>query len=165
MSDDENDKWKLEPFRFDDSPAAEEPEPEPEPVPAPRRARPVKEKKVKPPKEPKAPKPPKEKKPRRERIVSDGQGWERFKTLMGRLKWLWITLAVLFVIGTTVAIGGGVYIWRKYLTDVPPLPDRAALFAVNRAPGIKFLDREGALIATRGPRYGSASRWTSCPIT
>ena len=156
MSNDENDKWSLEPFRFEDSrPAAEEPEPEP--IPPPRRQKPVKEKAVKPPRAPRtprAPRPPKEKKPRPERIVSDGQGWERFKALMGRLKWLWITLAVLFVLGATAAIGGGVYVWRKYLTDVPPLPDRAALFAVNRAPGIKFLDREGTLIATRGPRYG-----------
>jgi penicillin-binding protein 1A len=38
--------------------------------------------------------------------------------------------------------------------DTPPLPSREALFAVNRAPGIRFEDRNGQVIATRGPRYG-----------
>jgi penicillin-binding protein 1A len=73
---------------------------------------------------------------------------------MARLKWLWVSLFALFLIGTVTAAAGGIYIWQKYLTDVPPLPEREALFAVNRAPGIRFLDHKGTLIATRGPRYG-----------
>ena len=54
-----------------------------------------------------------------------------------------------------IAAGGlGIFVWQKYLTDVPPLPPREALFAVNRAPGIRFQDASGAQIAVRGPRYG-----------
>ena len=70
------------------------------------------------------------------------------------LRWVWITLLTLFLTGTIAAGGIGVYIWQKYLTDVPPLPPREALFAVNRAPGIRFQDASGAQIAVRGPRYG-----------
>ncbi|RYF93091.1 MAG: PBP1A family penicillin-binding protein [Caulobacteraceae bacterium] len=173
MSDDDNDRWRLEPFRFSDSrPAAEDPEPEAEPAPAPRRApfgkeTPGKAKKVKPPEPARAPKVRKERvrkeRVRKERPIADGSGWDRFKAGVAQLKWLWITLLVLFVLGAAAALGGGVYVWRKYLTDVPPLPDRAALFAVNRAPGIKFLDREGALIATRGPRYGERITLSQLP--
>ncbi|HYE45638.1 MAG TPA: PBP1A family penicillin-binding protein [Caulobacter sp.] len=151
-SDDKD--WSLEPFRFPDSQPATETESaaEPEEAAEPARIeRPVKEKK--------APKPRKEKPARRPRAtVERGErrpfDWDAVRAGLGRLKWLWITLLVLFVIGTIAAVAGGVYIWQKYLTDVPPLPERAALFAVNRAPGIRFLDREGELIATRGPRYG-----------
>lgn len=164
MSNSDDNDWSLEPFKFPDSqPAKEESTPEPAQAPPPRHERPVKEKKVR------EPKPPKEKRVREKRVrekrvrpakatVERGErkpfDWDAFRAGLGRLKWLWITLLVLFVIGTTAAVAGGVYIWQKYLTDVPPLPERAALFAVNRAPGIRFLDREGELIATRGPRYG-----------
>jgi penicillin-binding protein 1A len=56
--------------------------------------------------------------------------------------------------GRAAAGGGAGYVWWKYLRDTPPLPTREALFAVNRAPGIRFEDRNGQVIATRGPRYG-----------
>lgn len=67
---------------------------------------------------------------------------------------MWITLLTLMITGLMAATVGGVYIWRKYLTDVPPMPARDALFAVNRAPGIRFQDSAGTQIAVRGPRYG-----------
>ncbi|MDB5455273.1 MAG: penicillin-binding protein family [Caulobacter sp.] len=63
-------------------------------------------------------------------------------------------VAAVILIGL-IALGlGGAYVWRTYLQDTPPLPSRAALFAVNRAPGIRFEDRDGQVIASRGPRYG-----------
>lgn len=68
--------------------------------------------------------------------------------------WIWGVLLVSFVIGVLAAGGGAAYVWFKYLKDTPPLPSRTALFAVNRAPGIRFEDRNGQVIATRGPRYG-----------
>ncbi|PIB93853.1 PBP1A family penicillin-binding protein [Caulobacter sp. FWC2] len=68
--------------------------------------------------------------------------------------WIWGVLLVSFLIGVLAAGGGAAYVWYKYLKDTPPLPSRAALFAVNRAPGIRFEDRNGQVIATRGPRYG-----------
>jgi hypothetical protein len=89
--------------------------------------------------------------------------FDRLWRLAARLKWLWITLAILFALGAVVATAGGVYIWQKYLTYVPAMPERSALFAVNRAPGIRFLDRQDRLIATRGPRYGQRITLTQLP--
>ncbi|MBX3479916.1 MAG: PBP1A family penicillin-binding protein [Caulobacter sp.] len=151
MSDD----WSLEPFKFPDStPSESDDAPEPEPQEEPVR----KQKRVKEPKPPRERKPPREPRPPREVVSREPFDWDglrqRIWTIITRLKWLWIVLAALFLIGTATAIGGGIYVWNKYLKDVPDLPDRAALFAVNRAPGIRFLDRQGDLIATRGPRYG-----------
>ena len=46
--------------------------------------------------------------------------------------------------------------WVKlvYLSDLPPVPKTDALWSLNRAPGVTFLDRYGARIAARGPRHG-----------
>lgn len=150
MSDD----WSLPPYRFEPEP---EKAPEAKPVPderpfgradQPRKPAP-KAKPGKKPKPDKAPKPPRER---------NGEGFKVESLWLWaaspKLTWVWMTLLVLFLIGTSVATVGGVYIWRKYLMDVPPLPAREALFAVNRAPGIRFQDRTGAQIAVRGPRYG-----------
>ncbi len=41
-----------------------------------------------------------------------------------------------------------------FLSDLPQIPDGPALWAVRRSPGMTFLDRNGAVIATRGARYG-----------
>lgn len=73
----------------------------------------------------------------------------------GRL-WAWILGGLLAaVLVAALAVGGGAYyVWTTYLKDTPELPSRQALFAVNRAPGIRFEDRYGQVIATRGPRYG-----------
>lgn len=77
--------------------------------------------------------------------------------------WIWGVLLVSFVIGVLAAGGGAAYVWFKYLKDTPPLPSRSALFAVNRAPGIRFEDRNGQVIATRGPRYGQRITVDSVP--
>jgi len=70
--------------------------------------------------------------------------------------WGWILGGLLasLLLGLLTAGGGAYYVWSKYLKDTPELPSRQALFAVNRAPGIRFEDRYGQVIATRGPRYG-----------
>ena len=105
------------------------------------------------------PKPPRP--PGRTRGASGGgNGFVRF---LIKLRWLWITLAILIAIGVGVAVGGGFYVWNKYLADVPPLPDRATLYAVNRAPGIRFEDKDGELITTRGPRYGEQVKIANLP--
>jgi penicillin-binding protein 1A len=67
---------------------------------------------------------------------------------------VWITLLVGVILGFLAVGGGAAYVWFKYLKDTPELPSREALFAVNRAPGVRFEDRSGQVIATRGPRYG-----------
>ncbi|MDP1632783.1 MAG: PBP1A family penicillin-binding protein [Caulobacter sp.] len=147
MSDD----WSLPPYSFDPPrPSAPEPEAAPE-EPAfgkkPNAGKP--DKPSKPPRPPKPPKPPK----------GDGTPFFQPRAILAflaqpKLRWLWITLLALTVTGLLVIAGGSLYISQKYLTDVPPMPDREALFAVNRAPGIRFQDREGNQIAVRGPRYG-----------
>lgn len=160
MSDD----WSLPPYRFNP-----EPDPAPEPEAAPQA--PVKGKTARPPKAAKparassvaapkvfgrATKPKPVKPPRPPREPGEGFRWPVLYewALSPKLRWVWLTLLVLFLVGVTTAAAGSIYIWRKYLTDVPPLPAREALFAINRAPGIRFEDMEGRQIAVRGPRYG-----------
>ncbi len=65
-----------------------------------------------------------------------------------------MTLLIGVILGVLAVGGGAGYVWWKYLRDTPKLPTREALFAVNRAPGIRFEDKNGQVIATRGPRYG-----------
>src|SRR5689334_10083268 len=47
-----------------------------------------------------------------------------------------------------------VFVWTWLLADVPRIPPPAQLWSVNRAPGMTFLDRDGAVIATRGSKHG-----------
>ena len=77
--------------------------------------------------------------------------------------WLWKTLAVLVLVLALVVVGGGLYLQKRFLQDVPELPPQAQLYAFNRAPGIKFFDRNGDLIASRGPRYGDRVRLSALP--
>ena len=49
---------------------------------------------------------------------------------------------------------GAVWVKLAYLSDLPAVPRADALWSLNRAPGIAFLDRTGARLATRGPRNG-----------
>jgi penicillin-binding protein 1A len=126
--------WTLPPYRFEDKPAGQEPARPPEFASAP------------PP--PPPPQPPREPEPE-EPFRAD---LKHARARKGR--WIWWTLAVVVVLALLTAASGAGYVWWKYLRDAPPLPSREALFAVNRAPGIRFEDRNGQVIATRGPRYG-----------
>ncbi len=72
----------------------------------------------------------------------------------GKGRWIGWTLAVVVLLGLAGTAAGAAYVWSTYLRDTPALPSRAALFAVNRSPGIRFEDRNGQVIATRGARYG-----------
>ncbi|HEX5380234.1 MAG TPA: PBP1A family penicillin-binding protein [Phenylobacterium sp.] len=72
----------------------------------------------------------------------------------GVLVWLGVAVLLLAVIGGVSALTGYVYVRQHYLQDVPAIPPREQLYALNRAPAIKFFDRTGALIASRGPNFG-----------
>ncbi len=48
----------------------------------------------------------------------------------------------------------GLSVWKLAFSDLPTLPDKAALWSLNQPPGITFLDRDGQVIATRGSRHG-----------
>jgi len=74
-----------------------------------------------------------------------------------------IIAAVILGLLIAAAIGGGAFIWNRYLTDTPQLPPRETLFSAGRAPGIQFVDRNGQPIAARGPRYGDRIRLSQLP--
>jgi penicillin-binding protein 1A len=68
---------------------------------------------------------------------------------------LWWKLPLLGVVVLAAMVGGGVlWVQMTYLSDVPPIPPKEALWAVNRQPGMTFLDKDGELIAHRGPING-----------
>ena len=74
----------------------------------------------------------------------------------------------LIAFGVVVAvIGAGAattaVIVSGYIADAPPMPPREALWTLRRSPGMKFLDRNGNLIATRGPKYGGAVKLAQLP--
>lgn len=48
----------------------------------------------------------------------------------------------------------GLWVWRLAFAELPPIPDKAALWSLNRPPGATFLDYQGQLIGQRGPRHG-----------
>jgi penicillin-binding protein 1A len=70
------------------------------------------------------------------------------------LLWLAGIFLLLTVVAGVSAMTGYVYIQKHYLADMPPMPPREQLYALNRAPAIKFFDRTGTLIASRGPNFG-----------
>lgn len=80
-----------------------------------------------------------------------------------RWGWVWKSLVLVGLVLAAALIASGVYIQQRFLQDIPDLPERAQLYAFNRAPGIKFFDRNGDLIASRGPRYGDRVRLTDLP--
>jgi penicillin-binding protein 1A len=126
--------WTLPPYRFDDKDGAPKPAPPPQFGAAP------------------PPPPPPEPPPRPEPEEPFRADLKHAKAKKSR--WIWWTLAIVVLLGLAGAAGGAGYVWWKYLRDTPTLPSREALFAVNRAPGIRFEDRNGQVIASRGPRYG-----------
>jgi penicillin-binding protein 1A len=44
--------------------------------------------------------------------------------------------------------------WTWLFADLPRIPAPAQLWSVGRIPGMTFLDRSGAVVATRGPKHG-----------
>lgn len=69
-----------------------------------------------------------------------------------RRRWPLATAAAVAV--TLLSVLGAVLVWRTYLSDLPKVPPREQLWSVNRSPGITFQDRDGRVIAIRGPRHG-----------
>ncbi len=64
---------------------------------------------------------------------------------------------ILIAIGVSLLLltmAGAAAAWRYFMFDLPAVPSMASLASLKRAPGMTFLDRNGALIATRGPKYG-----------
>lgn len=58
----------------------------------------------------------------------------------------------------------GAQAYRFVFADLPTVPDDPArLWSLNRPAGMAFYDRNGALIATRGPRHGAAVPLSEMP--
>ena len=54
-------------------------------------------------------------------------------------------------------------VYQSVFAGLPSVPDRAALWSLNRPPGFTFLDHDGVQIATRGPRHGESVNLDSLP--
>lgn len=81
----------------------------------------------------------------------------------GWLKWLWLSVLALMIAVCIGAVAGWTHVKREYLADLPPIPDQASLYIAKRTPGVRFLDRSGQLIATRGPRFGDRTALSDLP--
>lgn len=90
--------------------------------------------------------------PERRKGKRGGSGDEPRRRL--DLRWLWISLAVIFTLGVGAALYAANYVNEHYLQDLPEMPSRQALYATSRAPAIKFYDMNGEFLASRGPQYG-----------
>ena len=130
-----DDDWILPPSKSIDS--ANRPPPEPEPIGPPSFAR------APPPKRPK-------------------RDWmELFRG--DRQAWIWGSLAAFAAV---VIIGGaifGIVSVSRFFGSIPPIPDKAALTVVNQAPGMTFEDKDGRVLATRGPKHGYAISLAELP--
>jgi penicillin-binding protein 1A len=54
-------------------------------------------------------------------------------------------------------------LYRMAFVGLPEIPDKAALWSLNRPPGLTFLDRNGQVIATRGPKHGRGVQLADLP--
>jgi penicillin-binding protein 1A len=72
-------------------------------------------------------------------------------------------VAAVLVAGLLAAIGAGVIAAKAFIDGVPDIPDRQTLMVVNQAPGMTFEDMSGKVLATRGPKHGSAITLAELP--
>ncbi|MGH7015844.1 MAG: transglycosylase domain-containing protein [Caulobacteraceae bacterium] len=73
----------------------------------------------------------------------------------------YLALAVIAVAGIMVL--GAAWFQVRYVDGLPDVPSGAALWQVRRSPGITFVDRDGAIIASRGARYGAPVSLAALP--
>ena len=73
------------------------------------------------------------------------------RRLLGRRGRIAVTAAVALLL---LAILAAAWIELAWLSGLPKIPDADALWSLNRAPGMTFVDRKGQIIAVRGPRHG-----------
>ena len=79
------------------------------------------------------------------------------------LVWLGLGFGGLLLVLLAGGLSGYAYVHEHYLLDVPPTPPKEQLDAINRAPAIRFFDRNGTLIASRGPKYGDRVTLSQLP--
>jgi penicillin-binding protein 1A len=67
------------------------------------------------------------------------------------------------VTGLLLALLLAAQLYQTVFAGLPAVPDRATLWSMNRPPGFTFMDHEGRVIATRGPRHGRSVDLKSLP--
>ena len=81
----------------------------------------------------------------------------------GVWRWVLLGLAVIVALGVAAVLVAADHVNQTYLQDLPDVPTRQELYAVTRAPAIKFYDKNGAFLASRGPQYGEDIRLARLP--
>ncbi len=76
---------------------------------------------------------------------------------------VWPIVAAVLVAGLLVAVAAGVIAAKAFIDGIPDIPDRQTLMVVNQAPGMTFEDMSGKVLATRGPKHGSAITLAQLP--
>ena len=76
---------------------------------------------------------------------------------------VWPLLVVVLALGILVAVVAGAIAVKAFVDGVPDVPDRQTLMVVNQAPGMTFEDMNGKVLATRGPKHGSAVTLAELP--
>lgn len=77
-------------------------------------------------------------------------------------------LAALIAAGAACAVLAAVWVGalaaqHAWLSDLPPIPDRAGLWAAGRPAGVTFVDEKGQVIGRRGPRHGDRATLGELP--
>lgn len=80
-----------------------------------------------------------------------------------RFKLLKIVAAVLGSSALFVLLTGAL-LWNALFAQMPELPNKEALWAMNREPAIEFQDINGETLSIRGPRYGKLVRPAELPL-
>ena len=79
-----------------------------------------------------------------------------------RRTWLRVLAALCIALLLALTLVG-VWVWKLTFSDLPAMPDAAALWSLNRPPGVTFLDKDGAVLAVRGPRHGQTLTLADMP--
>jgi penicillin-binding protein 1A len=75
-----------------------------------------------------------------------------------------VVIAWAAALGAVLALAlVSVWVWRYAFTDLPKVPDKAALWSINRPAGATFVDRYGHVIGQRGPRHSAPLALTQMP--
>jgi penicillin-binding protein 1A len=77
---------------------------------------------------------------------------------------VWRATAIGLGVGVLMAgLFVGLWVWKLAFSDLPTIPDKSALWSLNRPAGATFVDRNGAVIGQRGPRHGAALTLSDLP--
>jgi penicillin-binding protein 1A len=81
-----------------------------------------------------------------------------------RRRGVWVAVFATLGLAVALVVGLiGVWIWKLALSDLPPVPDQAALWRINQPPSIRFEDVGGHQIGWRGPARGEVLKLSDLP--